>query len=188
MRTIPGMTVVVPADANEISQAIAAVGAIEGPCYLRIAGWAADMSPLVGNDKPFALGKSTVLREGNRLTLIATGTMVRTALVVQEALAAEGVPLRIINMHTIKPIDHEAIVRAAQETELIVTLEEHSTIGGLGGAVAEIVAELGTGRVVRLGIPDRFVTEVGQYDDLLKNCGLDAASVISTIQHLLKGR
>jgi len=187
MRTIPGMTVIVPADSNEVYQAIIASGFAEGPCYLRIAGFAADMSPLANNNKPFVIGKSALLHEGNSMTLIATGTMVRTALAVHDALAAEGIQLRVLNMHTIKPIDQEVVTQAAQETELIVTLEEHFVIGGLGGAVAEIVAELGVGRVVRLGIPDRFVTEVGPYEELLGNCGLDAISVISTIKNLLKG-
>jgi len=187
MRTIPGMTVIVPADSNEVYQAIIASGSAEGPCYLRIAGFAADMSPLANNNKPFVIGKSTLLHEGNSMTLIATGTMVRTALAVHDAMAAEGIQLRVLNMHTIKPIDQEVVTQAAQETELIVTLEEHFVIGGLGGAVAEIVAELGVGRVVRLGIPDRFVSEVGPYEELLGNCGLDAISVISTIKNLLKG-
>jgi len=187
MRTIPGMTVIVPADSNEVYQAIIASGFAEGPCYLRIAGFAADMSPLANNNKPFVIGKSTLLHEGNSMTLIATGTMVRTALAVHDAMAAEGIQLRVLNMHTIKPIDQEVVTQAAQETELIVTLEEHFVIGGLGGAVAEIVAELGVGRVVRLGIPDRFVSEVGPYEELLGNCGLDAISVISTIKNLLKG-
>jgi len=187
MRTIPGMTVIVPADSNEVYQTIIASGSAEGPCYLRIAGFAADMSPLANNNKPFVIGKSALLHEGNSMTLIATGTMVRTALAVHDALAAEGIQLRVLNMHTIKPIDQEVVTQAAQETELIVTLEEHFVIGGLGGAVAEIVAELGVGRVVRLGIPDRFVSEVGPYEELLGNCGLDAISVISTIKNLLKG-
>ena len=185
MRTIPGMTVIVPADCNEVFQAIMASGSVEGPCYLRIAGFAADMSPLACNNNPFAIGKSTLLHEGNSMTLIATGTMVRTALAIHEAMAAKGIRLRVINMHTIKPIDQEIVKQAAKETGLIVTLEEHFIMGALGGAISEIVAELGVGRVVRLGIPDRFVSEVGPYEELLENCGLDTLSVTSKIQNLL---
>ena len=187
MRTIPGMTVIVPADGNEVFQAIIASGSVEGPCYLRIAGFAADMSPLANNNNSFAIGKSTLLHGGNSMTLIATGTMVRIALAVHDAMDTEGIRLRVINMHTIKPIDQEVVTEAAHDTGLIVTLEEHFVIGGLGGAVAEIVAELGVGRVVRLGISDRFVSEVGPYEELLGNCGLDTISVISKIQNLLKG-
>jgi transketolase len=182
MRVIPGMTIIVPADDRDVHRAICAAGKTDGPVYLRIPGWAAEMAPLEGNDGDFTIGRATTLREGTDLTLIATGTMVRTALAVHDALAADKICTRVLNMHTIKPIDHEAVVRAAQETETLLTLEEHTVIGGLGGAVAEIVAEIGSGRVVRLGIPDRFVTEIGPYPELLKLCGLDAASVESEVR------
>ncbi len=179
MRAIPGVTIIVPADDRDVYRAICAAGKIDGPVYLRIPGWAAEMSPLDGD---FVIGRATTLREGTDLTLIATGTMVRTALAVHDALVADKISTRVLNMHTIKPIDREAVTRAAQETGTLLTLEEHTVIGGLGGAVAEVVAEIGSGRVVRLGVPDRFVTEIGPYPELLKLCGLDAASVESEVR------
>lgn len=185
LRAIPEMTVIVPADNNEITDAVNAAAIVKSPVYIRIAGWAADMSAIEGNNAEFRVGQAATLREGTDLTLIATGTMVRTALTVHDALARDGISARIINMHTVKPIDSEAIVKAARETSRVLTLEEHSIIGGLGAAVAEVIAELGTGRLVRVGIPDRFCTEIAPYSELMQNCGLDATSVESSARQLL---
>ena len=178
LRAIPGMTIIVPADATEVGEAVHAAAAIEGPVYVRIAGFAADMSPLdVADRAPFRAGEATRLREGSALTIVATGTMVRTALAVHEALGRDGIGARVLNMHTLKPIDRASIVSAAADTGLLLTVEEHSIVGGLGSAVAEVIAETGVGRLRRLGIPDRFCTEVAPYGDLLALCGLDALSV-----------
>ncbi len=185
MRGIPGMTVIVPSDTREAGDAVRAAAAIEGPVYIRLAGFAADMSPLKGTGRPFRLGESEKMRDGADLTLIATGTMVRTALAVQEALAADRISARILNMHTVKPLDEDAVLAAADETGPLLTIEEHSIVGGLGSAVAEVVAGHGNGRVRRLGIPDRFITEVAPYTELLELCGLDAASVETAARELL---
>ncbi|MBI2764816.1 MAG: transketolase family protein [Chloroflexi bacterium] len=185
LRTIPGMTIIVPADSNEVGWAVKAAAAMDGPVYIRLAGFAADMSPIEGSP-PLRAGEAALLREGSQLTLIATGTAVRTALAVHDALARDGIDARLLNMHTIKPIDRAAVVRAARETGKLLTIEEHSIIGGLGSAVAEIVAEVGVGRVRRVGIPDRFCTEIGPYRELLALCGLDAASVEASARELIR--
>jgi transketolase len=144
------------------------------------------MSPLDATDREFRVGKAAILRDGTDLTLIATGSMVRTALAVHAILAAEGIGARVVNMHTVKPIDRDVIVQAAQDTGKLLTLEEHSIIGGLGAAVAEIVAELGTGRLRRLGIADRYCTEIAPYSELMQNCGLDTASVAAAARDLIR--
>lgn len=184
MRCIPGMTVLVPADANELAAATEAAAEIDGPVYVRAAGFAGDMTPLEGIEPSFSVGQAATLTGGADLAIIATGTMVRTALTVSAALAADGIGARVINMQTIKPIDVDVVAQAAEETGRVLTIEEHSTIGGLGSAVAEIMADRGTGRLVRLGVPDRFCTEIAPYRELLENCGLDASSVETAAREL----
>ncbi|MBA4181672.1 MAG: transketolase [Anaerolinea sp.] len=184
LRTIPGMTILVPADSNQVVPAVHAAASIDGPVYVRLAGFAADMAPIEGAG-PLRAGVASVLREGSRLTMIATGTTVRTVLAVHEALASDGISARVLNMHTIKPLDRDAVVLAAEQTGLLLTVEEHSIIGGLGSAVAEVVAEIGVGRLRRAGIPDRFVTEIAPYRELLALCGLDAAGVESAARQLI---
>ena len=117
------------------------------------------------------------MRDGRDLTFIATGTTVRTVLEVAEALAADGIEARVLNMHTVKPIDQAAILSAATETTHIITVEEHSVVGGLGGAVAEVMAEAGVGKLRRIGVQDRFCTEIAPYQQLLEGAGLDASSI-----------
>ncbi len=184
LRTIPGMTVIVPADSNQVGQAVRAAATIDGPVYIRMAGFAADMSPIadLGELHP---GEAELLRDGSHLTMIATGTAVRTVLAVHDALAKGGITSRVLNMHTVKPIDREVVVRAARDTGRILTVEEHSVVGGLGSAVSEIVAELGVGRVRRVGIPDRFVTEIAPYGELVSLCRLDAAGVEAAARELI---
>jgi len=186
LRTIPGMTILVPADAVEVGEAVRAAAAIEGPVYIRMAGFAADMSPLPGERAPLRAGVATLLRKGTDLTIVATGTMVRAALAVHETLAQSGIGARVLNMHTLKPIDRDAIVLAARDTGLLLTVEEHSTIGGLGSAVAEILAETGVGRLRRVGIPDRFCTEVAPYAELVRLCGLDPAGIESAAREFIE--
>lgn len=184
LRTIPGMTVIVPADSNQVAQAVRAAATIDGPVYIRMAGFAADMSPIAGLGELHP-GEAELLRDGSHLTMIATGTAVRTVLAVHDALAEGGITSRVLNMHTVKPIDRGAVIRAAQETGRVLTVEEHSVIGGLGSAVSEIVAELGTGRVRRVGIPDRFVTEIAPYAEMVSLCGLDATGVEVAARELI---
>src|SRR5207245_8247528 len=120
-----------------------------------------------GYDAEFRVGEAVTMREGRDLTLVATGGCVGTVLAVREALRADGISARVLNVHTLKPLDLAAIERAARETGRLLTVEEHSILGGLGGAVAEVLAELGTGRLARVGLGDGFATEGAPYPDLL---------------------
>ena len=155
MRTIPGMVVINPADDVEAKAAVEAAINYYGPVYLRFGRLAV---PVINTDPgyKFELGKGVQLRDGSDLTIVATGLEVSEALQAAEMLAAEGISARVINIHTIKPIDRDIIVKAACETGCIVTAEEHSVIGGLGSAVAEVVTEECPVPVVKLGIYDRF--------------------------------
>jgi len=182
LRTIPGMTILSPADPNEGLRAVRAAATIEGPVYIRL-GF---LVPLDGYDAELRVGEAVTMREGKDVTIIATGGCVGTALMAHEALKVAGVSARVLNMHTLKPIDQAAIERAARDTGRIVTVEEHSIIGGLGGAVAEIMAELGTGRLKRVGVRDVFCTEVEPYPELLRIHGIDAAGVEAAVRALLR--
>ena len=154
MRTIPGMVILNPADAVEAKKAVFAAAAWDGPAYLRFGRLAL---PVVTDEAaPFTIGQAQTLREGGDVTIIATGLPVGMALEAAELLAAEGIAARVVNMATIKPIDRDAVARAAAETGAIVTVEEHNIIGGLGSAVAEVVCETTPVPVVRVGVQDTF--------------------------------
>ncbi len=181
LRSIPGMTILSPADSNEALRAVRAAAAVDGPVYVRL-GF---LMGIDGYDAELKVGEAVTLREGNDLALIATGGCVGAALTAHEALEADGVHARVLNMHTLKPIDRAAVERAARETGRVVTAEEHSVIGGLGGAVAEVMAELGAGRLRRVGIRDVFCTEVAPYPELLQIHGLDAAGIEAAARALL---
>ncbi len=183
MRTIPGMTVINPADDVEAKAAVAAALEIDGPVYLRFGRLAVP----VFNDKEtykFEVGKGVQLREGNDVTIIATGLMVNEALNAADALKAEGVSARVINIHTIKPIDKDIICKAANETGVIVTAEEHSVIGGLGSAVADVVTECCPVPVVKVGVNDVF-GHSGPAVDLLKEFGLSAENIAEKAKYAL---
>lgn len=185
MRALPNMTVVAPGDPVEARLATRAVVAHDGPFYLRL-GKAGE--PLVHTKEPdFELGRALTLREGSDLTLIASGGMLATADSVAKAIAAQGHGVRLLSMHTVKPIDREAVIRAALETRYIFTLEEHSIEGGLGGAVAEIVAELDPGHapLKRIGLRPEFNKTVGDQNYLKSLHGLDEESVLKTIQQTI---
>jgi transketolase len=138
-----------------------------------------------GYAEDFVIGRAPTLREGSDLTLMATGASVAQALEAHELLKQDGISARVLNMHSIKPIDREAIQKAAEETGRIVTAEEHFVSGGLGGAVAEIVAELGTGRLLRLGLKDEFVMDVMPYPEILGPLGLDGPGIAAAARSLL---
>lgn len=176
MRSIPGMTILNPADATEAKKAVFAAAKHDGPVYLRFGRLAV---PVIfdENEYDFEIGKSVQLTEGNDVTIIATGLMVNEALIAAETLKNEGIAARVINMATIKPIDSEAILRAAKETGAIVTAEEHSVIGGLGSAVAEVVCETTPVPVLRVGVMDTF-GKSGPAVDLLKLYGLSAEHIV----------
>ena len=172
MRVIPGMTVINPSDDIEAKAAVRAAYAHEGPVYLRFGRLAV---PVINDraDYKFEIGKGVTLRDGKDLTLIATGLCVSGALEAAEKLAADGIDARVINIHTIKPIDAELLVKAAQETGKIVTVEEHSVIGG---AVAEVLSEQCPVKMLRIGMNDVF-GESGPAVQLLEKYGLDAEGI-----------
>lgn len=179
MRTIPGMIILNPADDNEARQAVKAAAAVDGPVYLRFGRLAVPV--VMPEDYKFEIGKSVQMTDGRDVTIIATGLMVQEALIAAEELKNSGIAARVINMATIKPIDREAIVRAAQDTGLIVTAEEHNVIGGLGSAVAEVVCETVPVPVVRIGVNDEF-GKSGKAVELLKKYGLCAENIIETVK------
>ncbi len=175
MRTIPGMTIINPADAVEARQAVLAVAEMDGPAYMRFGRLAV---PVVFDDSyKFEIGKGVELKNGTDVTVIATGLLVKEALEAYDLLAAEGISARIINMATIKPIDREIIEKAARETGAIVTAEEHSVIGGLGSAVAEVVTETCPVPVVKVGVEDTFGMS-GPANELLDIFGLRAKDIV----------
>ncbi len=174
MRTIPGMTIINPADAVEAAAAVEAAININGPVYLRF-GRAA-VPTLYGDDYKFEVGKGVKLKEGKDVTIVATGLMVSLALEAAEALKAEGICAEVINIHTIKPLDADIIIESAKKTGAVVTAEEHSVIGGLGGAVCEALAESYPVPVVKVGVEDRF-GQSGKVPVLLEEYGLTAANI-----------
>lgn len=178
MRTIPGMTVVNPSDAVEARAALQAALTTDGPFYLRFGRYAV---PVI-NDRPeyrFELGKGVLLADGTDVTLVATGLTVSLALEARDLLAAEGIFARVVNIHTIKPIDDEILERAARETGAIVTAEEHNIIGGLGSAVTESVAQSCPVPVLRVGINDTY-GHSGTVPALLEAYGLTAENIAAT--------
>ncbi len=183
MRTIPGMTIINPADVVEARAAVEAAMQTYGPFYMRFGRYAC---PIVnGEDYKFELGKGVQLRDGKDVTLIATGYMVHLALEAAETLAGEGIDARVINIHTIKPIDKEIILKAARETGAIVTAEEHNIIGGLGSAVAETVCEGCPVPMLRVGVEDQF-GKSGKVPPLLEEYGLTAANIADKARAVVK--
>ena len=179
MRTIPGMVVINPADDVEARAAVRAAYEHQGPVYLRFGRLAV---PVI-NDRPdykFELGKGVVLREGKDLTIIATGLPVSNCLEAAEKLAADGIDAKVINIHTIKPLDEELVVAAAKETGKVVTVEEHSVIGGLGSAVCDVLSEHFPAKVIRIGINDTF-GESGKAEELLKKYNLNSEYLVKIL-------
>ena len=182
MRSLPNMTVLVPADEEETRQAIAWAAAYQGPVYIRLGRMSVDnVSP---EGYVFAPAKAAVLTEGNDVTLIANGVMVMAALEAAKMLAAEGIQARVINMASVKPLDEAAVVSAAKETGAIVTCEEHSIIGGLGSAVAEVLAEQAPAPLERVGVKDTF-GESGKPKELLAKYGLTAEDVAEAARRVV---
>ena len=183
MRTIPGMTIINPSDDIEAKAAVKAAYEMEGPVYLRFGRLAV---PVINDreDYKFEIGKGVVLKEGTDLTLIATGLEVAESLAAAEKLEADGISVEVINMHTIKPLDVDLVVRSAAKTGKVVTVEEHSIIGGLGSAVAEVLAEKQPAKLLRIGVEDRF-GESGPALKLLEKYELDAAGIYKKVKAFL---
>ena len=180
MREIPGMVVINPADDIEAKAAVKAAYEYEGPVYLRFGRLAV---PVI-NDTPdykFEIGKGTVLREGTDVTIIATGLEVCEALSAAESLAADGINAEVINIATIKPLDEELVIKSAAKTGKVVTVEEHSVIGGLGSAVAEVLSEKQPTKMLRIGVYDTF-GESGPAVDLLHKYELDAEGIYNKVK------
>ncbi|MZH57315.1 transketolase family protein [[Clostridium] innocuum] len=183
MRSLPNMSIVVPSDDVEARAAVLAAAAYKGPMYLRMARVA---SPTYHNDSyVFTLGKGEIIREGSDLTIIACGLMVMKAMEAAEQLAKEGVSVRVINMHTIKPLDHKLIIESAEKTGKIITVEEANILGGLGSAVCETVSEYCPVPVKRIGVRDIF-GKSGNPDKLLQEYGLTAEHIIEEARKLCK--
>ena len=183
MREIPGMTVVNPADAVSARKLLDEVVDIDGPAYVRLGR--SGVPVIYGDDADIKVGKANTVREGTDVTIIATGIMVADALEAADELAAKGVSARVIDMHTIKPIDSDAIIKAAADTGKIVTAEEHSVIGGLGSAVAEVLVQNEPVKVAMVGQKDTF-GESGKPDELRAKYGLTKADIINAVTNTLE--
>jgi transketolase len=185
MRALPNMTVIAPNDPVEAGLATRAVANLPGPCYLRL-GRAGE--PRVHSSlSDFSLGRAITMRDGRHVAILATGGLLATALAAADALAGFGISARVLSVHTIKPLDVDAVLHAAAETDALVTLEEHSIIGGLGGAVAEVVLEAAVRprAFKRIGVADSRNSAVGDQNYLRACTGLDVQSVTATIRELL---
>ena len=181
MRVIPGMTVIVPADANETRKAVFALAEMNGPAYLRLARLA---SPVFEEDYPFEIGRATVLREGSDVAVFACGLMVAESLEAAKLLEKDGVSAAVINVSTIKPIDAECVSAYARKCGAAVTVEEHSVIGGLGDAVADVLMGKVSCKFRKLGVQDRF-GQSGKAADVLREYGLTADQIARQIRETL---
>jgi transketolase len=182
LRVIPNMTVIVPADAEETKQAIRAAIEHKGPCYVRLNR--AESPVIFDSSYEFKLGKGTVIRDGDEVTIIATGNMVSKALEAAEILAKE-ISVRVINLSTIKPIDEEVVITAARETGAIVTAEEHSIIGGLGSAVAEITSTNMPTPIEFIGVKDKFGQTGVTTEELYEVYGLTTNAIVEAVRRAL---
>lgn len=183
MRAIPGMTIINPADFTEAKAAVLAMAEHQGPAYLRFGR----LPVPIFNDEAtykFEVGKGITLKDGGDVTIIATGLMVAEAMEAGKVLEEQGISARIINIHTIKPLDRDIIVKAAKETGKLITVEEHSVIGGLGSAVCDVVSEECPVKVVKIGVEDSF-GHSGAAKELLKEFGLTAENIVNVTKKLL---
>ena len=179
MRAIPGMVVLSPADATETKKMVFAAAEYEGPVYIRMGRL--DTEVLFDDNYDFQIGKINTLTEGTDVTIAATGLMVEEALKAQKELAKEGISVRVLNVGTIKPLDTETILKAAKETKLIVTAEEHSVVGGLGSAISEYLSEEYPTKIKKVGIYDRF-GQSGTGNELLEKYELTAKKIIEVVK------
>ena len=181
-RALPGMTVLSPCDAVETRAVVRAAAKIDGPVYMRISR--AEVPAINGSDYQFELGKGVVLRDGADVTIVSTGYMVQKSLEAAESLSKEGVNARVVNIHTIKPIDHTLIAKCARETGAVVTVEEHNVFGGLGGAVSEVLSQEAPTPLEMVGVEDNFA-ESGDYEKLLEKYGLCPARIADKVRAVI---
>ena len=183
LRTIPNMTVIMPADYSSARKLVRAAAEYDGPVYLR---FTRDAVPTIYDEnESFEIGKAKLLRDGKDVALIANGDTVRLALEAAEELAAKGIEARVLDMHTVKPLDTDAVVAAVLDCDQIITVEDHNIINGLGAAVACVAAEMGKGRVWRLGIQDQF-GQSAPYERLLELNGVTVENIVAVAQKLVK--
>jgi transketolase len=185
MRSLPNMTVISVADAVETKKAVEAIIEYDGPVYLRLSR--AEVPIIFDDDYKFQIGKGVQLTEGNDVSIIATGYMVQKSLEAAEKLKEKGINARVINIHTIKPIDKELIIKCAKETGALVTVEEHNVIGGLGSAVSEVINKEYPVPMEFVGIQDIF-TETGDYEKLLDKYGLSSENIVNTVCKIINGK
>jgi transketolase len=184
MRMMPNMTVIAPGDPLQLAQFIDQAYEIPGPVYIRLGR--GDDPVIYPEGQELTVGKAITTRDGSDVTVIACGTMMNDAIWAAEALGTEGISARVLDMHTVKPLDVEAVIRAAEETRHLVTVEDHTVIGGLGSAVAEAIAEAGVpAKLKRLGVPDVFAL-VGPPAELYHHYGFDSAGIVRSVHHLLR--
>ena len=184
MRALPNITVIVPADAVETAKVVRAAAKFYGPTYIRLSR-PKTLIVYENENYDFKIGKGVVMRPGKDITIFACGLMVERALEAAQSLLKENLDCRVVNLHTIKPIDKELIVRSAKETGAVVTAEEHSVVGGLGGAVAEVLVENTCVPMIRVGIKDMF-GESGKPEELLVKYGLTSQDIVNAVKAVLK--
>ena len=184
MRALPGMTVIVPADGAEVAAWVPLVAEYDGPVYLRISR--AGALPVHKPGRVLEIGKGLTLREGTDITLVAIGAMVGRCVQAAEKLAAKGIHARLLEIYTLKPLDRDLLIQAAEETGAFVTAEEHSVIGGLGSAVSEVLTDVCPVPLVRVGIYDRFCPTGRDLDTLMDTCGLSVKDLVTAAQCVLE--
>lgn len=185
MRTLAGMTVIMPADYNSARKLIRAAYNMYGPVYLR---FTRDEIPMIYDEnETFEIGKGKILKEGKDVTIIANGDTVHQALIAWDKLNEKGISAELIDMHTIKPLDEELVRKELDKTGKIITVEDHTVLNGLGSAVCDVAAEYGKGRVKKLGIKDTF-GESGPYKELIHKHGIDADAIIASVEDIIKER
>jgi transketolase len=183
MRSLPSMTIVVPGDTVALAKLLPQVAEWDGPVYFRMNR--NEVPRIYADDAVFKIGKAITAREGSHVTLVACGLMVSRCLEAAERLAGEGISARVLDMHTVKPLDEAAVLQAARETGAIVTAEEHSVVGGLGGAVAELLAECAPVPVMRVGLRDTFA-ETGPYAAILDRYGMGVEDVVKAARRAIE--
>lgn len=179
MRVIPNMVVISPADANEAKKAILKAAEYNGPVYVRLSRQATDV--VFDENVEFEIGKAKVIKEGKDVAILATGIMVYEAVKAAELLEKEGISAKIVNISTIKPLDKEEILKAAKDTKFMITVEEHSVIGGLGSAISELLSEIYPTKILKMGIYDRF-GESGPADELVDKFNLRAVDIVKKVK------
>ena len=186
MRVLPNMTVLAPSDAVQTRRIVELMATTEGPMYARIGRANASVLYKKEDLKDLTLGKGLIVKDGSDVTIIACGTMVDQAVEAHEQLLQDGVSARVVDMHTIKPLDEKLVIKCARETSTILTLEEHSIIGGLGGAVSEVLAESGLStKFKRMGVQDMFC-ESGEPAELFEKYGLSTSHIVKNVKKLIK--